>query len=285
VIGMKKVIATTLIVLLTACSVDEPPPPAAPAAESPAPVEQAQVPAQAQTEPATDEATAKELAQAMDEEETAGLADEGAAETAVQLAEETPPAPAAPERFKQGVHYQLLTAAQPTGTEPGTVEVLEVFWYGCPHCYSLEPYIAAWRKDGMPPQAEFHRMPATLNPSWQILGRAYYTAEALGVLEQAHGDLFREFHVNHNPLNTPELLATFFARYGVSEEDFNAAFNSFAVQTKLRRADALTRRYRITGVPAIVVNGKYVTGASEAGGVRELFEVVNFLVLKEANRE
>lgn len=137
----------------------------------------------------------------------------------------------------------------------------------------------------MPSQAEFRRMPAALNPSWQILARAYYTAEALGVLEQAHGDLFREFHVNRNPLNTPELLATFFARYGISEEDFDAAFNSFAVQAKLRRADALTRRYRITGVPAIVVNGKYVTGASEAGGVQELFEVVDFLVEKEANRD
>lgn len=282
---MRKILATILIVLLAACSREEPPP-APPAAESQGQVqEEGQMPAEAPAQPPTEETTATDLAQAMDEEETAGLSDETSAETAVQMAEATPQAPAEPERFKQGVHYELLTAAQPTGTEPGKVEVLEVFWYGCPHCYHLEPYIEAWRKDGMPPEAEFRRMPATLNPSWQILARAYYTAEALGVLEQAHGDLFREYHVNHNPLNTPELLAAFFARYGISEEDFNATFNSFAVQAKLRRADALTRRYRITGVPSIVVNGKYVTGASEAGGVPELFEVVNFLVEKEVNRE
>jgi thiol:disulfide interchange protein DsbA len=281
---MRKILATILIVLLAACSREEPPP--QPAADSQAQVqEEAPTPSEAPAQPPTEGTTATDLAQAMDEEETAGLSDETSAETAVQMAEAAPQAPAEPERFKQGVHYELLTAAQPTGTEPGKVEVLEVFWYGCPHCYHLEPYIEAWRKDGMPPEADFRRMPAALNPSWQILARAYYTAEALGVLDQVHSDLFREYHVNHNPLNTPELLAAFFARHGISEEDFNATFNSFAVQAKLRRSDALTRRYRITGVPSIVINGKYVTGASEAGGVPELFEVVNFLVEKEANRE
>jgi len=282
---MRKILATMLIVLLAACGREEAPP-AQPAADNQAQVQQ-EAPTAAETpaEPATEQATTAELAQAMDEEETAGLSDETTAETAVEMAETEPQAPAKSERFKQGAQYELLTAAQPTGTEPGKVEVLEVFWYGCPHCYHLEPYLESWRKEGMPPQAEFRRMPAALNPSWQILARAYYTAEALGVLEQAHPDLFREYHVNHNPLNTPELLAAFFARYGISEEDFDATFNSFAVQAKLRRADALARRYRITGVPAIVVNGKYVTGASEAGGVPELFEVVNFLVEKEANRE
>lgn len=279
---MRKFIAIALVLILAACGREEAPPPVeAPVA---APLEQ-QAPSEQQTEAPVDSPAATEIVEALEEEETAGLEDVGTSDTAVELADAAPEVPAGPERFKQGVHYQLLTAAQPTGTEPGTVEVLEVFWYGCPHCYSLEPYIQAWRDDGMPPQAEFRRMPAALNPSWQILARAYYTAEALGVLDQAHGDMFREFHVNRNPLNTPELLATFFSRYGVSEEDFTAAFNSFAVQTKLRRADALTRRYRISGVPAIVVNGKYVTGASEAGGVNELFEVVDFLVEKEVNRE
>jgi thiol:disulfide interchange protein DsbA len=99
-----------------------------------------------------------------------------------------------------------------------------------------------------------------------------------------HGEIFREFHVNKNPLNTPESLAEFFGRYGVSEADFTDAFTSFAVQTKLRRSDALVRRYRITGVPAFVVNGKYVTSASEAGSIPALFAVVNFLVEKELNR-
>jgi thiol:disulfide interchange protein DsbA len=281
---MRKIFAAGLLALLAACSVEEPPQVAgnetAPApAEAPAEAQPAAEPA------ATDTGTAEELAEAMDEEETAGLPDESAPETEIQLAELPTETSSETEPFKQGIHYQLLTAAQPTGSEPGKVEVLEVFWYGCPHCYSLEPHIEAWLADGIPPEAEFRRLPAALNPSWQILARAYYTAEALGVLDQAHKDFFREFHVNRNPLNTPAALAEFFGRYGVSEADFTDAFNSFAVQTKLRRSDALVRRYRITGVPAIVINGKYVTGASEAGGVAELFEVVDFLVEKEVNRQ
>ena len=96
--------------------------------------------------------------------------------------------------------------------------------------------------------------------------------------------MFREMNVNRNALNTPELLASFFSQFGVSEDAFNEAFNSFAVQSKLRRSDSLGKRYRITGVPAIVVNGKYVTGADVAGGVPQLFEVIEFLVQKEASR-
>lgn len=281
---MRKILAVGLLVLFAACSVEEPPPAAPtesepPATQAPA-VEETQAP-----QPAEDKPAATELAEAMEEEETAGMPDEEPAGTEIQLAEPDTKAPAAPERFRQGVHYQLLTAAQPTASEPGKVEVLEVFWYGCPHCYSLEPHVDAWLADGIPPEAEFRRMPAALNPSWQILARAYYTAEALGILDQVHADIFREFHVNRNPLGTPGALADFFARYGVSEADFAEAFNSFAVQTKLRRSDALVRRYRITGVPAVVVNGKYVTGTSEAGGITELFEVVNFLVEKESSRQ
>ncbi len=283
---MRTCLAAGLLLVAAACSQEEPPPaangeaetaPAAPALEQEADRADQGQPAESGTD------TDAQLAEAAIEAETAGLPDESTDETQIELDEAPAEAPDESEPFKQGIHYQLLTAAQPTSSEPGRVEVLEVFWYGCPHCYTLEPHIKAWVADGIPPEADFRRLPAALNPSWQILARAYYTAEALGILEQAHSDIFREFHVNKNPLNTPESLAEFFGRYGISEADFADAFNSFAVQTKLRRSDALVRRYRITGVPAFVVNGKYVTSASEAGSIPALFEVVNFLVGKEVN--
>ncbi len=189
-----------------------------------------------------------------------------------------------PNRFQAGKHYTILTPAQPTSVGPDEVEVVEVFWYGCPHCYTLEPFAERWVKSGKPAGTEFVRMPAALNPNWQSHARMFYTAEALGVLEEVHGDIFREVHVNRNPLNTEALMVAFFNDHGVSREDFLEAWNSFAVETNLKRSDSVVRRYRITGVPAVVVNGKYVTGADKAGGNEAVFEVVNFLVEKEKRR-
>lgn len=281
---MKKFLVIFLAGLVLACSSEEPA--SRQAAESAAPPEEtvAEDAAPEETPPAaTDEVSAAELAQQLDESESAGVPEEDEETALGPLASEAA-APKAPERFQEGRHYELLTAAQPTGFGPDKIEVLELFWYGCPHCYTLEPHIQAWLKDGIPAQAEFRRMPASLNRSWQIHARAYFTAEALGVLDEFHPAMFRELNVNRNALNTPELLADFFSQFGVSEDAFNEAFNSFAVQTKLRRSDSLGKRYRITGVPAIVVNGKYVTGADVAGGVPQLFEVIEFLVQKEASK-
>ena len=134
----------------------------------------------------------------------------------------------------------------------------------------------------MPANAAFVRIPASLNRNWQVHAKVFYAAEALGVLDEVHEEIFREVHTNQNALMSEESLVEFFGRYGVSEEDFLEAFNSFAVTTKLRRSDSLDRRYRITGVPAVVVNGKYVTGADMAGGEAPMFEVVNFLIEKES---
>lgn len=276
---MRTFIALCLLTCLTACGKDDQgssAPDPAPATEAPAIVTE-----QAEQSPATE--SPADIAEDMTE--TAGLPEDEAAEQPLQLANAETETGSAPERFEQGRHYELLTAAQPTGAAPGEVEVLEIFWYGCPHCYTLEPHVQGWLDDGIPAAARFDRMPATLNRSWQIHARAYYTAEALGILDEVHPALFREINVNRNFLSTPEELAEFFAGFGVSEADFTETFNSFAVQTKLRRSDSLARRYRITGVPAIVVNGKYVTGADMAGSVDGLFEVIDFLVEKETTRQ
>jgi len=274
---MIRVAAITLAMLaLTGCSREEPqaPPPAAAEvagtvtttgkAEESAVVEQAEELNQ----------DAASLAQAMAEEET--VPEEPVVATVAK-----PSVPKALERYQEGRHYTTLPVAQPTSAAPGEVEVAEVFWYGCPHCFTLEPFIQEWRLNGIPDDTVFVQIPASLNPSWQIHARLFYTAEALGKLEEVHPAIFREINVNRNPLNTRERMVEFFARFGVSEQQFTEAWDSFAVQTNLRRSDALVKRYRLTGVPAVVVNGKYVTGADLAGGNKQLLDVINFLVEKE----
>ncbi|MGI9265669.1 MAG: DsbA family protein [Gammaproteobacteria bacterium] len=273
---------TSLIVLLAlttfACSAEEPANQTDAAA-----VDTAEAPVSAPVAVVDDE-TSIALAQEMDDAEAIVEDDENEEEIVLAAAtQESAELPPQLERFQPGTHYRLMTPVQPTSVDPGKVEVLEIFWYGCPHCYTLEPHMQEWVKNKMPANAEFVQIPAALNRGWQVHARAFYTAEALGRLDEMHEGMFKAVNVDRNPLNTEDQLVEFFGNYGVSKEEFLEAFNSFAVQTKLRRADSLVRRYRITGVPAVVVNGKYVTGADVAGGVPELFEVVDFLIEKESS--
>jgi len=267
---------TFAMLALTGCSREEPqaPPPAA-----------AEVASETTTNEMVEESVVVEqideleqdaasLAQAMAEEETVP-------EEPIVAAVAKPSVPKALERYQEGRHYTTLPVAQPTSAAPGQVEVAEVFWYGCPHCFTLEPFIQEWRLNGIPDDTIFVQIPASLNPSWQIHARLFYTAEALGKLEEVHPAIFREINVNRNPLNTKERMVEFFARFDVSEQAFTEAWDSFAVQTNLRRSDAQVKRFRLSGVPAVVVNGKYVTGADLAGGNKQLLEVINFLVEKE----
>jgi thiol:disulfide interchange protein DsbA len=166
-------------------------------------------------------------------------------------------------------------------TPPGKVEVVEVFWYGCGHCFQLDPAVESWRKKGKPQFVEFTRVPAMWNDTLRMHARLYYATEALGKLEELHTAIFREIHANNNPLNTLDKMQAFFKQHGVSPEEFQKAFSSFGVESKLQRADFLNRRYQIDSVPVVVVNGRYVTDQSMAGGERELFDVVDELATHE----
>lgn len=195
-----------------------------------------------------------------------------------------PPAVTAAEAakgdFVEGIEYERVVPAQPT-EEPGKVEVLELFWYGCPHCYHLEPMLDKWRET-LPDDVVFRRMPAIFtNPRWELHARAFYTAEALGVLDQIHRPLFEALHKKQLKLATEDELAGFFAAHGVKEEDFKRTFNSFYVTTKVNNAKLMTRRYGIDGVPAMIVDGKYRTDGPAAGSQEKMLEVVNFLIAKE----
>jgi protein dithiol oxidoreductase (disulfide-forming) len=190
-------------------------------------------------------------------------------------------APATSSQFKEGKNYQKIVPAQPTTAAPGKVEVMEVFWYGCGHCFQLDPALESWRGKGRAPYVEFVRVPAMWNENTRMHARVFYTAELLGKLDELHSLIFREIHVNGDPLNTVDLIAAFFEKQGVKREAFKDAFASFAVESKLQRADFLNRRYRVQSVPVVVVNGKYTTDVGQAGGEPQLLTLINELSASE----
>ncbi len=180
--------------------------------------------------------------------------------------------------FQAGKQYKEIVPPQPV-TGAG-IEVLEVFWYGCPHCYDLEPTLARWQARQAPDVA-FRRMPAVFRPSWFLHAKAYYTAEALGVLDKIHAPFFKALHADKKELDDEESLAEFFAGFGVDKKEFSQVFNSFTVEGKVEQAKQAIQRFGIDGVPAIVVNGKYLTSGSMAGSYDGALAVVDFLVARE----
>ncbi len=181
--------------------------------------------------------------------------------------------------FAEGKDYTRLSAAQPTAM-PDKIEVVELFWYGCPHCYRLEPHIEEWLET-RPEDVAFVRMPAVLSPRWELLARAWYTADLLGVTEQIHKPLFKAIHADRQRITSVDQLRDFFVEQGVSGEDFDSTFHSFGVAAKINRAREMTRRYQLRGVPALIINGKYRTSASEAGSHAAMIEVTNHLIEQE----
>lgn len=176
--------------------------------------------------------------------------------------------------------YETISPAQPTAS-PDKIEVIEFFWYGCPHCYSFEPSLTSWLKT-KPANVEFIRIPAVFSEQWGKHAKAYYTAEALGVVDAIHADFFDAIQEKKQTLETEDELAKFFTAHGVKEADFREAFNSFVVDTKLRQAPAIAAKYGITGVPAIIVNGKYRTNGTLAGSQEKMIDVMNELIKKES---
>jgi len=184
-------------------------------------------------------------------------------------------------RFQEGTHYTRLTPTQPTvETEGDMVEVVEVFQYSCPACFNFEPYLAAWNADKAD-YINFVRVPAPWNPLSELHAKAYYAAQALGVVEQSHAAFFNEVHRNRNYMQTEEELAEFYSQFGVDEETFVSTLNSFAVHTKVQRASDLIQRYRVSGTPGIIVNGKYSVAGSQAQSYENWFEIIDELAAVE----
>jgi thiol:disulfide interchange protein DsbA len=192
-------------------------------------------------------------------------------------------------KWVAGKNYQPLVPAQPTNVAPGKVEVVEVFWYGCPHCYALDPYLESWRKN-KPSYVEFTRIPVMWGAVHRAHAKLFYTLEALGKLDELHGKVFAEIHENHNPLygntdaETQKMQVAFAKANGISESDFLKAYNSFGVQTNLQKADDLGRRYKIEGVPTVVIDGKYETDVGMAGSQANLIQLINDLAASEKHK-
>lgn len=159
-----------------------------------------------------------------------------------------------------GRDYRVLSTPQPAASG-ARIEVLEFFWYGCPHCNSLQPSLSAWLKR-KPADVEFKRMPAVFQDSWVPLTKAYYTIEAMGLVDRLHHDVFAAIHEKKMRLQDQKLLFDWVAKQGVDREKFAQTYNSFAVQTRAQRAKEVTAKYDIPGTPALVVDGKYLTAPS-----------------------
>ena len=194
-----------------------------------------------------------------------------------------------PTPWQEGVNYTRLVPAQPTEVPAGQVEVLEFFWYACPHCNAIDPQIESWLKT-KPAYISFSRVHVTWNEADRSLARLYYTLQNLGKLGQLHSEVFKEIHVHGDPLLAPDpsnaavtehMQAVFVRKFGISEADFTKAYHSFAVDTALQRADELVQRYRIDGVPTFVVNGKFIADVRSADGPERLLTLVGDLAAQE----
>lgn len=188
--------------------------------------------------------------------------------------------PVMAERFVEGTHYKVLPIAVDT-RDDDTIEVVELFSYACIHCNNFEPYISAWTEQKAD-DVSFQPVPAVFNKDWELLAQAFYTAETLDVTHKVHQRIFDGIHQRREDLRQPDNLAPLFEELaGVSRSDFDAAYNSFSVRSRVQQAKALVRAYRASGVPAMVVNGKYMTDGTMAGGNQAMLQVVDFLVNKE----
>jgi thiol:disulfide interchange protein DsbA len=196
-------------------------------------------------------------------------------------------------QWQEGVNYTRMVPAQPTNVAAGQVEVLEFFWYACPHCYSLDPTVAAWLKT-KPAYVSFSRVPVLWNEGHRSLARLFYTLDSMGKLNEAHSEIFKEIQVNGDPLIGPDpnnaaaaerVQLAFIKRLGISDADFEKEYHGFNVETAMQRADQLAQRYRVAAVPTFVVNGKYITDVAMAGGGGEhsdrLMSLITDLAVQE----
>jgi thiol:disulfide interchange protein DsbA len=241
-----------------------------------------------------------EAAPAAESPESPGSSDGEAVEQATSvtspiaaaIAANTPAPPRGDvDRWKQGKNFIAYPVAQPVSTPPGTIEVVEGFWYGCGHCYALEPRLEAWEKK-KPEWIVLKRVPVIWNEVTREDARLFYTIESLGLLEKLHTEVYRQIHAKSKPLTvirggrvdraaTEKAAREFLTSNGVSAEDFARHYRTFSAENKLRQAENLSRRYMLDHTPMMVVHGKYLTDQEMAGGAEQMFQLINDLAARE----
>jgi len=169
--------------------------------------------------------------------------------------------------------YEVIEGPR-LGDDPDVIEVTEFFWYGCPHCYRFHPHIERW-KESRPEDVSFRHMPAILSPRWELHAKAFYAASIMDVLDRFHGPMFEAIHRDGRSLDSVSAIGSFAASLGIDGERFVATMQSFAVDTRIRRAKSLQRAYGITGTPTVVIDGRFRTSGGIADGVANMIPVIN----------
>lgn len=183
------------------------------------------------------------------------------------------------EEYVAGRHYEILDSPSVT-RDPSKVEVVEVFWFGCNHCYELESYILPWKKT-LPKDVDYWKSHATWNPTLKIHARLFYSAKALGIEDKIVPGAFTAIQREGRFLTGNSELEYFFKGFGVEKEKYLSVSNSFGVNNAVKQADNRMRQWTITGVPTLIVNGKYKVSGTREVGTDRLLDVVDFLIEKE----
>jgi protein dithiol oxidoreductase (disulfide-forming) len=287
-----RLLALAALLAISGCARQSAAPAPAAAAPAAAPATEAAAPPQTPPPAPPPPSTQSETEQAAASQESPG-GDTDHQERSDASLEKLAASPSGPQlppgKWQAGVNYDPLVPAQPTDVAPGKVEVMEVFWLACPHCYDLEPFIRAWLKT-KPAYVEFVRVPVIWQPLQRAHAQLYYTIEALGrpgLFEKAFETLHQlaqrgePLLVGDSSEETFRLQQAWAQQNGVSADDFAKAYNSFTVNSQLQRAEEITLRYRVESVPFIAVNGKYTTDVQKAGGEAKLIDLINDLVASE----
>ncbi len=184
---------------------------------------------------------------------------------------------AQPAAFKAGTDYLVLSKALPTEATKGKIEVLEFFWYNCPHCNAFEPVLSAWGKK-LPKDVELRRVPVRFRETFEGQQRAYYVLEALGKVEELQSKLFAAIHVEKQTLEKQDALVVWAEKNGIPAAKFNELFNSFSVVSKARRAAQLQEQFKVEGVPALGIGGRFYVDGSLAGSMERALQITDFLI-------
>lgn len=276
----RSVLFVTLLSVLAACGKASEPQAVVTPASAPGDDSVATIAAPAAEPAAEVSPTAEAVAASVDETVEAAAQSPLPARDIVLPANNPPAAQQTNWQYKEGDYYTTLTSAQGSSSPAGKIEVAEVFWYGCGHCYNLEPVIGEWEKR-LPADVNLVRIPVMWNPTNEIHGRIFYTAEALGKRAQISPAVFKAIHIENRPMTDEQDIQKLFAEFGVSADAFNKTFRSFAVESQLRRAKDLTTKYHVKGVPLLVVDGKYLTDGPKIKSHDDLLAVAEELVQRE----
>lgn len=187
------------------------------------------------------------------------------------------------KQFYQRIDYQQIRPAVKTAVKPGKIEVVEMFFYACPHCYTLEPKIQSWLKD-KEDIVEFKRIPAILGPTWADQAKAYYAAEMLGILDIIHPALMKAIHQDKRRFYDEYTVMKFFMEHGVDKQDFIKVYTSAEMAEKINNARIISVKYGLRGVPAVIINGRYKTAPFYTGSQEKMIEVMDYLIALEKSR-